>query len=506
MTLEKQRKTYKLPSLPLIRTINDFLNSPWFIFIMAILVVVANTFALELTVYWICTAIAVFTSIFGKDYLCYTPMLVGCYITPNFKNNPGRYDTSLFSFTGGGKTLFFMAGLIVVALLFRLLVDRNMRRSMFKTKRKLLWGMLILGVAYLLSGVGVAGYTAVAVKNIRFALLQFVAIFVPYFLLSGGIKWEDVSKRYCAYVGLMMGLVVGIELVGVYLTNDVFVNGVFVRENIFTGWGICNNMGVLISMAIPFAFYFIYRDERPVLFNMIAVALCVFSVLTTSRACILASTAIYIACLIIIFVKAPCRRVKIITVINIFLLIATLSVMGILTYKALTTAFATGFNSASRLRLYWLGFEIFSQDPVFGSSFYTLNDLAHGQNANWIWSQIGGFNEIIPGRWHNTIIQMLAACGIVGLVAYFIHRIQTVVLFAKKPTVEKMFIGLSIAVLLAMSLLDCHFFNIGPILFYSPALAFMEFGKGTPIEKKKNKRKEIQPTFENQIIGYYLWM
>ncbi len=488
MTLEKQRKTYKLSSLPIIKTINEFLNSPWFIFMVGILVVVANIFAMELLAYWICTVIAVYTSIFGKDYLCYMPMLVGCYITPNFKNNPGRYASSLFSIKGDGKELLLMAGLIILALIYRLRADRNLRKNMFKTKRKLLWGMLALGVAYLLSGIGVNGYTTVAFKNIRFALLQFLSIFVPYFLLSGGVEWKDVDKRYCACVGLMMGLVVGLELVGVYALNNVFIDGVLRRENIFTGWGICNNMGVLISMSIPFAFYFVYKNDRPILFSMVAVALCVFSVLTTSRACILASMVIYIVCLIVIFVKAPCKRVKLITVINIFLLIATLSAMGILTYKAVTTAFASGFNSRGRLRLYWLGLQVFAEDSIFGSSFYTLNDLAHGDNANWIWSQMGGFNEIIPGRWHNTIIQMLATCGIVGLFAYLFHRIQTVVLFAKNLTVEKMFIGLSIAVLLGMSLLDCHFFNIGPILFYSPALAFMEFAKGTPMKKKKARR------------------
>ena len=37
-------------------------------------------------------------------------------------------------------------------------------------------------------------------------------------------------------------------------------------------------------------------------------------------------------------------------------------------------------------------------------------------------------------------------------------------------------IGISILSLLLMSLLDCHFFNIGPTLFYSMALAVMEFG------------------------------
>ena len=36
------------------------------------------------------------------------------------------------------------------------------------------------------------------------------------------------------------------------------------------------------------------------------------------------------------------------------------------------------------------------------------------------------------------------------------------------------YVGLSVAVLLATSMFDCHLFNVGPTLFYSMALAFGE--------------------------------
>ncbi len=491
MEFTEEEKFYKLPQMPFVEKINAFLNSKAFIILVFAIVLVANIFALELIAYGVFTAIAVFVSVFGKDYLCYTPMIVGCYITPNFKNNPGRFGNSIFSFATGGGAILIMAGVIILALIYRLIADKEMGARMFKTKRKLLWGMLALGVAYVLSGVGLKGYTTVAFKNIRFGLIQFFAIFVPYILLSGGIKWEDVDKRYCAYVGLAMALAVGVEVVGVYFMNGVFVNGVLYRGNIFTGWGINNNMGVLISMGIPFAFYFVYKNDHPIVYNVLAVMLCVFSVLTCSRGCILGSAAVYIGCLIFILAKSPCKRVKKITIVNIFVLIATLGVMSILTYKALASAFASGFHSNARIRLYKLGLQIFIEDPIFGSSFYTLNDLAYGENASWIWSQMGGFNEIIPGRWHNTLIQMGAACGLVGVAAYAFHRVQSVFLILKNPTAEKIFIGLSICVLLALSLLDCHFFNIGPTLFYSSALAFAEMGKGTTAQKTVQAKQEI---------------
>jgi O-antigen ligase len=92
----------------------------------------------------------------------------------------------------------------------------------------------------------------------------------------------------------------------------------------------------------------------------------------------------------------------------------------------------------------------------------------------WIWADLDSFVNVFPGRWHNTVVQLLASCGIVGLAAYLFHRVQTVRLFLQNRTVENVYIAISILALLGMSLLDCHFFNIGPAMIYSCMLAFAE--------------------------------
>ena len=61
-----------------------------------------------------------------------------------------------------------------------------------------------------------------------------------------------------------------------------------------------------------------------------------------------------------------------------------------------------------------------------------------------------------------------------SLAAYGFHRWQTIQVIWKKPTTENLCIALSVAALLIASLMDCHFFNVGPTLFYSMALAFAE--------------------------------
>jgi hypothetical protein len=60
------------------------------------------------------------------------------------------------------------------------------------------------------------------------------------------------------------------------------------------------------------------------------------------------------------------------------------------------------------------------------------------------------------------------------MAAYSYHRIQTIRLVWKKHSIENLFAGLSLAAMLMMSLFDCHIYNIGPAMFYSMALAYME--------------------------------
>ena len=128
-------------------------------------------------------------------------------------------------------------------------------------------------------------------------------------------------------------------------------------------------------------------------------------------------------------------------------------------------------NDSGRLDLYRTGFERFLQNPVIGQGFYSYDyDL-------FDFATVESFSSFFPPRWHNTIIQILATSGVVGILAYIYHRCQTVCLFIKRRSVSKAYIGIYFLVLLGMSLLDCHFFNVGPTLFYSMALAVVEYAE-----------------------------
>lgn len=488
------------PGLPAIREsepiqkINSFIYSPWCIALLGLLTVLGFTFSLELVFYGIVAVYAIYVALFARDLLPIMPLFVLCYITPSVANNPGNNKSSFFH-GAGGIVLMCLLGLALAFVFARLIMDKEIGfAKMFKTKRKLLISMLVLSASYFLSGIGHPKYLEYIKSNLLFAFMQFGSLFLLYFIFSSSVKWDKANLDYFAWFGLIMGLAVTAELFVLYIRLDGF--SAIIKEgfdgirglNLSTGWGCRNNVGALISMAIPFAFYFASKKKRSSLFLILACFLTVAVVFSASRASILGAAFAFAVCLVYTFFKCNNKKEYRITT----LIILCIGILGvIILHKQIIGVFtelydkvlgffepSEGFENADdvssgRLHIYLTGIkDVYLKYPVFGQSFFPLEDIK-GIYTN---GHIKEIISIIPPRWHNTVVQMLASCGTVGMLAYSYHRIDTIILYFKKRTVTNTFIGLSVLTMLLMSLLDCHFFNIGPVFFYSAALAVMEFG------------------------------
>lgn len=500
------------PGLPAIREsepiqkINSFIYSPWCIAVLGLLTVLGFTFSLELVFYSIVAVYTIYVALFARDLMPIMPLFVFCYITPSVANNPGSNKSSFFHGTGG----IVLIGLLVLALAFiivRLIIDDEIGfAKMFKTKRRLLISMLVLSASYFLSGIGHPKYPEYVKSNLLFAFMQFGSLFLLYFILSSSVKWDKANLDYFAWFGLIMGLAVTAELFILYIRLDGF--SAIIKEgfdgarglNLSTGWGCRNNVGALISMSIPFAFYFASKKMRSSLFLLLACFLMVAVVLSASRASILGAAFAFAVCLVYTFFKCNNKKEYRITT----LVIVCIGILGaIILHKQIIGVFAELYDkvfgaasdrsesfdsvdklSSGRLDIYITGIkDVYLKYPIFGQSFFPLEEFK-GIYTN---GHIKEIVSIIPPRWHNTVVQMLASCGTVGMLAYSYHRIDTIILYFKKRTVTNAFIGLSVLTMLLMSLLDCHFFNIGPVFFYSTALAVMEFG----IEREEKKDEPL---------------
>ena len=452
-----------------INKFNAFLTSPLYILLTGLMAVIANLFGAEIYIYTVVILIGIYVSLFGKDYLPITPLVINCYISPSLHNNPGRNADSIFYPLNGGIYLAFLVVAFVVSVVYRIVNDKELGgKNFIKAKRQLMPGLIILGCSYLLAGAFSGRYFEKGINNLLFALVQFAAVFVCYWFFCGAVKWKDARKDYFAWTGFNVGLIVCCELLGLCLTQDVISNNAINPKLIASGWGNPNNLGCMVAMMIPFAFSLSQRKKTGWIFSFASVIFIAFTCLTCSRASIGAGFVICAVSIFVSFFNKQRRKGLIVYGTIAIITIITAVIFREKLMSLFTDLIARGFDPRNRNFVYAEGFKAFLENPIFGDTFYPEKISVTA------WSTLEGFDSIVPNRWHNTIIQMLASCGIVGMTAYVIHRTQTIKLFWKKRKTDTIFIGLSLGAMLLASLLDCHFFNIGPTLFYSMGLAFAE--------------------------------
>lgn len=470
---------------PLIQRLNQILYSPEYFILLGGLTILANVFCMEFVAYTLLLAIGICVCLYGRDLLPIFPIFVFGYISPSKGNNPGLNDHSVFSLQGGGIYLAVLLIAFAVCLVYRLVTDPVFGGKKFlQKKRQLLSGMLILAAAYAVSGIFSGQWAEYGWRNLLFAFLQLVAIAGLYYLLSGAVVWESAPKAYLFWTGISLGYVLLAELIGIYVKENAIVAGVILRERIATGWGHYNSMGALFAMVIPLPFFLTGKGKYAWFAYMSAFLFCVGLLFTCSRGSIIVGVPIYLATYVLSVLHSRHARLQKWTHVLHALIIGAPILVLVIFNDELQHLFrelpVLGADASSRMRLetYAEGIKQFIKFPVFGGSFFPLKEDLY----KWA-SNSTTFGYLFPPRWHNTIIQLLATGGVVCLAAYLVHRVQTIKLFISNFTTEKLFVGLSFAALLATSMVDCHFFNVGPVLIYSGALAIVECKLNKPIVK-----------------------
>ena len=453
-----------------VRWFDEFLYKPAYFFLVGFLTLCANICGGELFTYTCFTLIVLYLCIFGKDLLPVLPLAICAYISPSRQNNPGVNDGSVFSLAEGGAYILVLAGIMILGLLYRLIADRKLGRSAFWTcKRKLLPGILLLCASYLFSGLGTSQLSAVGKQNLVFALIQCASILVLYYVLTAMVHWEKAPVAYLAWTGMCVGYVLLLEMAYIHLQHDVIRYGTISRQIIYSGWGHYNNFGVLLAAMIPFPFFLTGKGKHSIVFYLSALLFLGGAFFTFSRSSMIFASLAFCVSFAVSLIHN--RRIKTGIAVLTLIVLAGLSVCFLYSDKLLhlfRSLLEYGTDSGGRFAMYEAGIRQFLDYPLFGGTFYPVDF------SLFSWSTSEAFVAFFPPRWHNTIIQILASCGIVGITAYAIHRWQTLLLFLRRPSCKKMFAFLSMLTLLGCSLLDCHMFNVGPMLFYSMMLAFAE--------------------------------
>ena len=461
---------------PFTRAVCAFYGSACYPFVIAALMALSEIFALELPVYYIYLVLGMGCVLLSDDTLGILPIVCCGYMTFAYENNPGNHTET----TAFGKPAVLIQLFVILGVATVLLLSRFVTYVIKHPKRKLpslLLGFAVLGIAYLLAGVGSGLYDPA--KALPYGIAEIASLCVFYFYFYYTVDWEKVKKSYLFVVFTAVGVGILAEICAMYSHEGAIVleNGIWTvhRGALGTGWGVYNNVGCVMAMCIPAPFYFSVKNKRwGWAFSILGCVFMLGVALTQSRGSILFGAVVFAACVITVLIMAKGKNRLLNGIVFAALFLGL--IVGFFCFRerfeAIFSAFAvSGLDDSDRFNIYRNCVENFRSAPFFGVGFhnsagYTIRDTL-----------------FTPKRAHNTLFQLVASGGEVALIAYIIHRLQTVCLWLKKPNFEKTMAAFIVGALLLTSLLDCNFFNLGPGLLYSCVLAYGECCANTDHEK-----------------------
>ena len=451
------------------KAIRWFFSSIFYIALIGTITLISNIYGMEILTLKLFTLFGlIIPFVFLDDLTPIIPPLFFGYITISRINNDYNTNTSIFNNLEFINTLYLYFTIIFSLLLIRIILDFIIKKDRKRNLRFII-SLVLMSVSFVLGGALTEYYKS---NTIYYSLVLGGLFIIPYLVLMLTIDFTKLRVDYFAYLLLVFGIVLTIELAHIYLSQGLenIFNGEVNKSFIYTGWGIDNNIGGALTLSTVSSAYLSIKKRfgflyLPFLFiNLISV------VFTLSRAAILTIILLFIISivLIIIYSKRKRRLINIITL----LILVSLSILSYFIFKKyidkvvepiLNTLLKEDLDaiSSGRLTIYKYGIDQFLNNKLFGVGFFSLEI----HSAPYLQT---GF---VPARYHNTIVQILSSSGLFGIITYLIHRVSTITPLFKKPKEEEIFIFLSILGLILSSLLDCHLFNLGPTMEYSILLA-----------------------------------
>ncbi len=376
-----------------------------------------------------------------------------------FQISPGHAPTipARSDYFFEGNRPYFIAILIVIVLVsFAAFVIRTKAYLDFTPKKcPLIFYMILLGGAMIANGFLCDAHTAADLLlglAEAFGFLFFFAIF--YF----GFRKKTLKEieAYFCYCTVFIAAVILIQMGVLYATENVLrEDGAINSSKIVLGWGVSTVIGGMLTPLIPLLIYGAMRHRYPAIYLSMAIlvlAACFFSM---SRTALGVSALFFAICMAIgCFCGKRKTLFQLTTILMCLVLIVALIGYSEEVYQLFAVYFEKGLSNNGRLPLWKKCVDAFFDHPLFGQGFFGL-----------------GLGEGVSHFAHNTVFQMLGACGTVGIVTYLLYRIESVYLFFKRPTLFKSFLAIAAATTVVGSLLDVFLFVFFPLIYHSALLA-----------------------------------
>ena len=440
-----------------------FLGRLYPIFVVA-LVFLSHVFGLELfSTVLILASLCVGLLVTGSILPLISPLLL-IFFEVSAGNSPSSPTFSGYLGSAGFLLpAFTMVALVIASLVFVLWKRGALTRPSLRSLPFLIpSGVLVLSL--LLNGVFSETYS---VKNSLFGLLEGVALTLVIYLFVLGFKGEDCERAVdnFVFISALTVLLLFAETLLLFICGAAVRDGVVIKDFIFYGWGVSNTCGQVLASCIPLLMLGAMRSRKAAAFYIPVTMLALVTiVITLSRSALLVAGALTLLSFVIGCFYGESKRIF-------RIVLPALMLMGafvLVAFREKIFLFVSdlldkGFTDNGRFALWQRGFDEFLENPLFGKGFFSFEELT----SDIIYLYIGFF----PRMLHNTVIELLAATGIVGLVSYLAYRFCTVKIFVKRPSLAKTMLGLSVLALIGQSLLDNFIFYVQPVFTYSIAIA-----------------------------------
>lgn len=378
---------------------------------------------------------------------------------------PSEKSTTIGEYLGQPHIL---AQLIVLAVIVILAIIFRFSSTVYNKKFKptpVFYGLCFLSVAFVLNGIFSEN---AQLKNFIYGLAMAFFFLGIFTVLKDDIDVSEVGFERIAFTLFAFCFVPMIELIVAYITTDGLITDNGVNRNLLSfGWGTYNSVGLLTNIAIPAVLYLAGRKKYGFVFASFSVLMLAVVVLSCSRQAMIACVIIYPASVIALLIKGKHKIMNAVAlgsaliVCFIILLIFHDNLWDYLIKLFQSIKVNGEWSGSGRTALWECAIENFRKAPIFGYGFYV--DLFHILQVSNVW----------PMMYHNTFMELLGACGIVGLIAYLFHRVQTVQSFFRNVTYERFVAALVILVILITNIIDNPLFKIMPTMIYSFMLAVL---------------------------------
>ncbi len=381
----------------------------------------------------------------------------------NPEHMPVKPFRSDYYYTGHRVYLLATAIIILVVSVIVFVFKYRIWEGVKWSKIPLLIPLIIFSVTMLTNG---AIYDGKDLPDLLWGAAQACVYLILFVLLYLGLQKEDGNELsgYFSYLTILNSWILILEIADLYIFGNAVVDGVIIRDNVTLGFGICTIVGAHIAMHIPMNLYGFMKGKHPYISMITAFVVYIAALASTSRNAMLFGTVYFVMFLMIIIFSSGKKRDVLIAL----GVLAAFALIFVIIFREQLILIVElylnrGMGDNGRYPLWRLSYEAFLSEPIFGKGFYSVDLYIPG----WV---VDDSFSIVPGSAHNTVLQLLATTGIVGLIGYSVYRIATFVVTFRRASSERLLLMLGASFIVVASLLDNYIFQLYGTLYYTIAV------------------------------------